>query len=79
MMETRDKVYNIVSSMINIDKDEITDESDLYKDLGCDSLDVLDLAMELEDIFDIEIKENDIHKFKTVGSLIEYIYKSGNK
>lgn len=79
MQGIRDKIYNVISYMFSVDINDINDDLYLYKDLCCDSLDVIDLAMELEDVFDINIQDSDLNKFKTVGDIVRYIYNLGDK
>ena len=65
--------------MFSVDINDINDDLYLYENLCCDSLDVIDLAMELEDVFDINIQDSDLNKFKTVGDIVRYIYNLGDK
>lgn len=52
---------------------EATRESNFIDDFGADSLDLVELAMEIEDEFDIEITDEEAEKIKTVGQAIKYI------
>lgn len=79
MQGIRDKIYNVISYMFSVDINDINDDLYLYENLCCDSLDVIDLAMELEDVFDINIQDSDLNKFKTVGDIVRYIYNLGDK
>lgn len=79
MQGIRDKIYNIISYTFSVDINDINDDLYLYENLCCDSLDVIDLAMELEDVFDINIQDSDLNKFKTVGDIVRYIYNLGDK
>ena len=51
----------------------ITEETDIFEDLGADSLDVVDMLMSLEDEFDVEIPDEEIERIRTVGELVAYI------
>lgn len=68
-----DKVRDILSEQLDIDKDLITAESSIVDDLGADSLDIVDLVMSLEDEFDTEIPDEAIEGIKTVGDIVHYI------
>lgn len=73
MSGVEEKVFGIVSEQLNIPKEEIKAGSSFFEDLKADSLDVVELVMELEDEFEIEIPDEDYDKIKTVGDAIKYI------
>ena len=74
MSEIAEKVKMIVKDKLNIDDDsKITEDATFVNDLGADSLDTVDLIMELENTFGIEIPEDQSEKIKTVGDAIAYI------
>lgn len=68
-----DKVFSIVSQQMVINKAEITRETSFINDLNADSLDIVELVMELEDNFDMSIPDEEAEKIKTVGQAIDYI------
>jgi acyl carrier protein len=68
-----EKVIGIVSEQLGVPKEEVTLESSIIEDLKADSLDVVELVMELEDEFDITIPDDDYEKLRTVGDAIRYI------
>lgn len=70
MLET---VIDILEDFTDVSKSEINRESKLVADLGLCSIDVMNLAVEFENIFNFEIPEEDIREFGTVGDLIDYI------
>jgi len=71
-----DQVKDIVAEKLKVDRDAITPEKSFTKDLGADSLDIVELVMEFEDKFGIkEIPEEDAEKIKTVSDAIEYLKK----
>jgi acyl carrier protein len=72
-MSTFDKVRDIISENLNIDSDKITPESNIFDDLGADSLDVMETVMALEESFDIKFPESDVKEIKTVGDLVSKI------
>ena len=71
--EIRDKVYNIIVSKMGVNKDQIKPESKFSDDLGADSLDNVELMMELESGFDVQIPDEDAEKIGTVQQAIDYI------
>lgn len=73
--EIREKVTAIVSDQMGVDKKEITMETSFVRDLNADSLDTVELVMELEEEFDVTIPDEDAEKIQTVGQAIEYIEK----
>lgn len=67
------EVRDILGDYASIPPQEIQMESSLQKDLGLNSLDVINIVVEFEDAFDIEIDEPDIRAFATVGDLVTYL------
>ncbi len=70
---TLEKIITIVSQHLGIEAGTINGESRFVEDLGADSLDLVDLVMELEDSFEIEISDNETSKFKTVNDVVAFI------
>ena len=68
-----DKLKNLFVEELQIDADEITMDAELIKDLGINSIELADLVMLCEEKFDIEIDDEDIHKFVTVGDVVNYL------
>lgn len=73
VQEIEDKVISIVSEQMGINKAEITREVSFINDLNADSLDIVELVMELEDSFETQIPDEEAEKIKTVGQAIDYI------
>lgn len=73
-----EKIRDIISEQLNIDKEIITLDTSLKDDLGADSLDLFELVMALEDEYQLEIPYEDLEKIETVSDVIEYL-KSQNK
>ncbi|MBI2932096.1 MAG: acyl carrier protein [Planctomycetes bacterium] len=71
--EIEAKVIEIVSKQLGVAKDKITRESSFVNDLGADSLDTVELVMEIEDAFDLSIPDDAAEKIQTVGDAIKYI------
>ncbi len=72
-MSKRDLVLDAISRHSGLSKDQLTDSKDIVKDLGLDSLDVMELMMELEDTCNVKIPDEDLPKLKTIGDLITKI------
>lgn len=72
-METLEKIKEILCEQLDVEADSITMEASILDDLGADSLDVVDLVMNLEEAFDTEIPDDEIEGLKTVGDVVRYI------
>ena len=72
-MTIREEVINLISEQLNVKLDEIKDSSELVGDLGADSLDGVEVIMELEEVFGFEISDEEADQLKTVGDVIKYI------
>ncbi len=73
--EIEEKVKDIISEQMGVDKSEITRETSFINDLNADSLDTVELVMEFEDEFDMSIPDEEAEKIQTVGAAIDYIAK----
>ncbi len=70
---TFEKIRTILSEQLSVEEDEITLSSNIIDDLGADSLDLVDMAMTVEDEFGIELPEEMLEKVQTVEDVINYI------
>ena len=70
-----EKVIDIISEQMGVDKADITRETSFVNDLNADSLDTVELVMEFEDEFDMSIPDEDAEKIQTVGAAIDYVAK----
>ena len=71
--EIESKVIKIIAEKLGIDESEVKPEASFIDDLGADSLDIVELVMELEEEYGIEIPDEDAEKIKTVQDAINYI------
>lgn len=69
----KDKVIDIISEQMGVDKGEVSRETSFINDLNADSLDTVELVMEFEDEFDMSIPDEEAEKIQTVGAAIDYI------
>ena len=76
--EIEAQVVEIVAEQMGVDAGEITRTTSFVNDLNADSLDTVELVMEFEDEFDINIPDEDAEKIQKVGDAIEYIKKRMN-
>jgi len=68
-----ERVIEIVCEQMGASRDKISLETSFIQDLGADSLDTVELVMEFEDEFDLNIPDEDAEKIQTVGDAIKYI------
>ena len=73
MATVLERVTKVIVDRLGVDESEVKLEASFREDLGADSLDVVELVMELEDEFDMEISDEDAEKIATVGDAISYI------
>jgi len=71
-----DRLQTIVSNQLGIEKEKVVAEADFTKELGADSLDVVELVMSFEEEFDIEIADSEAGEMATVQDALDYIIKN---
>ena len=79
MATLQDKIRSIIASKLGLDEDEITPDKNLTNDLGADSLDVVELSMELEREFNLKFEDADTEKIQTVEDLCKLIEEYTSK
>jgi acyl carrier protein len=72
--EIHQRVVEIISAQVNVPKEQLKPETSFAADLHADSLDIVEIVMELEDEFDITIPDDAAEKITTVGQAVEYIH-----
>ena len=73
MSEIQEKVVKIIVDKLGVKESEVTPEATFTGDLGADSLDTVELVMEFEKAFGIQVEDEATEKFQTVGDVINYI------
>ncbi len=73
MQEIFEKIKAIIVDELNCSPDKVTMEAKLKDDLGADSIDAIQIIMDLEDTFGISIEEDNADAIQTVGNLVEYV------
>ena len=78
-MDIADKVKEIISQQLDVDKANIKDDASFIDDLGADSLAIVELVLAFEEQFEIDIPDEDTEKIRTVQDAIDYIEKHAKK
>ncbi len=77
MAASRDEVFErireVLAERLSVEQTDITEEANFQEDLGADSLDLVEMIMELEDQFGIKIPDEDAQDIQTVGQAVEYV------
>ena len=74
-MAVIDELKDLISKKLSVDLSQVTEDAKFTDDLGADSLDLVELVMELEEHFEIEISDEDSQNFLTVKDVVAYIEK----
>jgi acyl carrier protein len=74
-----ERVIDIVCENLAVNKDQVNRNTSFQEDMGADSLDIVELVMELEEEFEITIPDDQAEKIKTVGEAIDYIEREQQK
>ncbi len=72
-MNVEQRVIEIVCEHLAYNKEQVTRSTNFIEDIGADSLDIVELVMELEEEFDIQIPDDQAEKIKTVGEAVDFI------
>ena len=78
-METREKVIDIIVNKLGVERESVVESASFTNDLGADSLDTVELIMEFEREFEVNIPDNQAEKISTVGEAISFVEAALNK
>ena len=78
-MTLEERVINIIVEQLDVTKEECVLEASFIDDLGADSLDIVELLMEMEEAFDIEIADEELEKIATIQDVVDFLKQKGVK
>ena len=73
MADNSEKVKDIIEKELGVEREKLTGDASFIEDLGADSLDIVELVMEFEKEFNIDIPDEEAEKLRTVGDAIGYL------
>jgi acyl carrier protein len=73
MADHSNKVKDIIEKELGVEREKLTDSASFIEDLGADSLDIVELVMEFEKEFNIDIPDEEAEKLRTVGDALSYL------
>ena len=76
-MTLEEKVIKLVMEQLDVTKEQCLLEASFIDDLGADSLDLVELIMEMEEVFGVEIADEELEKIRTIKDVIEFLTKKG--
>ncbi len=72
-MTLEEKVISVIMEQLDVTKEECVPEASFIDDLGADSLDLVELIMEMEETFNIQIADNELEKLRTIKDVLDYL------
>jgi acyl carrier protein len=76
-MTLEEKVISIIMEQLDVTREECSTEASFLDDLGADSLDLVEMIMEMEEIFNVQIADNELEKIRTIGNVLDYLKSKG--
>ncbi|HUH65175.1 MAG TPA: acyl carrier protein [Syntrophales bacterium] len=76
-MKLEDRVIDIIVQRLGVTKEECVPEASFIDDLGADSLDLVELIMEMEENFGLQISDEELERIRTIKDVIEFLKKKG--
>jgi acyl carrier protein len=76
-MTLEEKVISIIMEQLDVTKDECVIEASFIEDLGADSLDLVELIMEMEETFDVQIADDELEKIRTIKDVLDFLKNKG--
>jgi acyl carrier protein len=78
-MTLEEKVIKLVMEQLDVTRDECVLEASFIDDLGADSLDLVELIMEMEEVFGLEIEDEELEKIRTIKDVVDFLKTKGVK
>jgi acyl carrier protein len=78
-MKLEEKVINIIVEQLDVTREACVPEASFIDDLGADSLDLVELIMEMEEKFDVQVSDEELEKIRTVKDVIDFLKNKGIK
>ena len=72
-MEIEEKVIEVIMEQLDVTREQCVPEASFINDLGADSLDLMELIMEMEENFDVEISDDELQNLRTIQDVIDYV------
>ncbi len=76
-MTLEEKVISIIMEQLDVTREECVPEASFIDDLGADSLDLVELIMEMEETFDVQIADNELEKIRTIKDVLDFLKSKG--
>lgn len=76
-MKLEDKVIDIIVEQLNVTREECAPEASFINDLGADSLDLVELIMEMEENFNVMVSDDELEKVRTIQDVIDFLKRKG--
>jgi acyl carrier protein len=76
-MTLEEKVINLVMEQLDVTREECIPEASFIDDLGADSLDLVEMIMEMEEVFGLEIADEELEKIRTIKDVLEFLKSKG--
>ena len=76
-MTLEEKVISIIMEQLDVTREECVPEASFIEDLGADSLDLVELIMEMEETFDVQIADNELEKIRTIKDVLDFLKSKG--
>jgi acyl carrier protein len=73
-MTLEEKIIEIIAEQLNVTKEECVPEASFIDDLGADSLDLVELIMEMEENFEIHIADEELERIRTIKDVIDFLH-----
>jgi acyl carrier protein len=76
-MELEEKVIELIIEQLNVTREQCVPEASFINDLGADSLDLMELIMEMEEQYGVSISDDELQNIRTIQNVIDFLRKSG--